>query len=894
MRLNQRLASVLLLGASALALSAGSAFAQATAAADAAGDKSNRVLETVVVTAEKREASVQDVPIAISAFSEAKLDRLQIQGATDIQRSIPNFQFSKGNFTGSNVAIRGIGSKLVAASGDGAVGIHQNGVPLTASAIFETEFYDVQRVEVLRGPQGTLYGRNATGGVLNIISNKAKLADEMSAGAEITGGNYKSLKGKGFLNLPLTENVALRLAGFYTSRDGYTDIVAGPNNGGTVDGRNLYSLRASLFWEIGENTDLSIMAQTFNEDDDRSRISKQMCLKDTRPFPFSQGCLGTGLGFESPNTSASLGGIFTFLPAILGAPTFNLFPVGADGAAGAVNPPNLREVATGVLPTHKAYETQYQGELNHDFGIGKATVALAYQRAGVDSFVDYGQYGVTRTFSSTPLAPGGFVNDPFGTVSNTLQTYDRSQSASTQTTAELRFVSDLEGKFNYTIGGIYIDFKSSGVYNVFSNSLSYHGLRNQANGVVYSTDQWYYTSFTDYRLKAKAVFGEAYFQATDALKFTLGLRNTDDDKTTIARQTLFSRVGSSAAIPFVTQKAKFNETTGRVGFDWKIDLPFTDSSSLYAFASKGYKGGGVNPPQDQSLPPAQRSPETFAPEFVNSIELGSKNILADGRLVANMTLFNYDYEGYQVSKIVNRTSVNENIDAKLKGFEGEFSWEPVDRLVFDLTIGLLSSEIGNVSSIDVLDRTNGNPAFTVLKNLATAANCVVPTAAFNNAVNLANAGAFGPGVNGTSVALGACGGSFAALGVTPTDGTPKNLSGKKLPNTPSSTISLAAQYGWDINDTWSMNVNADVYWQAKSYARIFNGPTDLLPAYSLVNASVTFTNADAGLFATLFVKNIGDKAAQTDHYLTDDSSGLFTNVFLTEPRLFGVTVGKKW
>ncbi|MCA3751727.1 MAG: TonB-dependent receptor, partial [Phenylobacterium sp.] len=161
MRKSNHMKALLIAGASALALSG---------AAQAAEETST--IEELVVTAQKKAESIQDVPIAVSAFSQDALEKSRIDGGPNLVLAIPNVNFSKGNFNGYNFQIRGIGAKLVATSGDAATGIHLNNAPLISNNLFETEFYDVERVEVLRGPQGTLYGRNATGGVVNLISNK--------------------------------------------------------------------------------------------------------------------------------------------------------------------------------------------------------------------------------------------------------------------------------------------------------------------------------------------------------------------------------------------------------------------------------------------------------------------------------------------------------------------------------------------------------------------------------------------------------------------------------------------------------------------------------------------------------------------------------------------------
>ncbi|RYG04372.1 MAG: TonB-dependent receptor, partial [Caulobacteraceae bacterium] len=141
------LRSLLIVGASAAAMS--------TVASPALAQN---VIQELVVTAQKREEALQDVPIAVSAFDQEALQKGKIDGGPNLVLAVPNVNFSKGNFTGYNFQIRGIGSKLVAGSGDAGTGIHLNNAPLISNNLFETEFYDMERVEVLRGPQGTLYG----------------------------------------------------------------------------------------------------------------------------------------------------------------------------------------------------------------------------------------------------------------------------------------------------------------------------------------------------------------------------------------------------------------------------------------------------------------------------------------------------------------------------------------------------------------------------------------------------------------------------------------------------------------------------------------------------------------------------------------------------------------
>ena len=210
------LAKVLLGGAAIAIAGSGTAIAQDNSGQTNASSGGS---EEIVVTAQRREEAIQDVPIAVSALSASQLQDQGLTGGYDLLQAVPNVSFSKGNFTGYNFQIRGVGALVVAAGADAGVSVHLNNAPLTANRLFEADFYDVSRVEVLRGPQGTLYGRNATGGVVNVISTQPGPDFEATLRGE--WGNYNEQRYTAILNLPLANNLAFRIAGTGLSRDGF-------------------------------------------------------------------------------------------------------------------------------------------------------------------------------------------------------------------------------------------------------------------------------------------------------------------------------------------------------------------------------------------------------------------------------------------------------------------------------------------------------------------------------------------------------------------------------------------------------------------------------------------------------------------------------------------------
>ena len=163
-------------------------------------------IEEIIVTAQKTDENIQDVPIAISAFSTESLELQQIETFGDLQFNAPNITFTKSNFTGANMTIRGVNSGTVGASGDSGVAFHVNSVPVP-TRVFETEYYDLDSVEILRGPQGTLYGANSTGGVVNM--KFAKPTDQFEGAVDLEIADYNHRRLKGVINIPLADSLSL-------------------------------------------------------------------------------------------------------------------------------------------------------------------------------------------------------------------------------------------------------------------------------------------------------------------------------------------------------------------------------------------------------------------------------------------------------------------------------------------------------------------------------------------------------------------------------------------------------------------------------------------------------------------------------------------------------------
>ncbi|HEV2561794.1 MAG TPA: TonB-dependent receptor [Rhizomicrobium sp.] len=1001
-------------------------------------------IESVIVTSSKIKGDIQTVPIAITALSQEQLTSRQIAGGPDLVKEVPNLTFSKTNFTGYNIQIRGIGTQAISVTTDPAVAVAFNDMPFIRNHFFEQEFYDVSQVEVLRGPQGTLYGRNATAGVVNVIS--AKPTDQFEAMASADFGNYHNRRFEGMINIPVIDDrVDLRVAGEWTKRDGYSfnQLTNSP-----IDGRDLWSSRVTLGWKPFQNVQTYLVWEHFQENDDRMRTAKQLCKTDPVPTEvlgvpvdpqtggwsdagdyLSQGCRMGSLyapsAFEVPNGYSlpyysAFGGVY--LPI---RDAFNPY-------ASTTQSRNLRVIESSLNPVYKAkndtleFNADYtidpaltlssQTGFNHDFlwstedynrfntqpgaftahegpfdsitqpdpsGLGHCSGGDTLNPGGCNS--DRSTEGAICTPGIPGCIPDGVFCDPQLGCSDRLVAQDLSEESAWQLSQEFRLSSDFSGPLNFSVGGNFLHYETEENYYVFINTLTMfaaqQGLTNDPNihtdfnawvpgisdnhqcldayhgGLVYQNSQNppdsvlgncsyidpnpisslngqghnYFLNQNPYVLNSYAGFGEAYYNIANDLKLTAGLRWTSDHKHFLEIPSELVVTGYGYPTRGVLNQ-QWNQWTGRFATNWSPKLDFTEQTLVYGSFAHGYKAGGANPPGAvlfgagvANLETSQVQPDhppAFKPEFIDAYELGTKNTLLDGALTLDGDVFYYNYKDYQISEIVDRSAINLNFNATVKGAELESTWEPAPGLKFNFAGGYEDTKVGNgQSSIDLMDRTAGDPNWFVIKPFVTlASNCIIPSYVVlyqlagygaNYNVLYADCGqayvdhvdpATGlpyvanptTGVDQPAIPAGAYKGFDPATAPNNGEGIAKNLSGNQLPNAPHFTASLSAEYTMPVSQDWAATLHSDFYWQSQSFARIFNDrPYDKIRGYSNVNLALILTSAE-GWQVMGYLKNVFNTTAITGDFLNSDDSGLTTNVFLTDPRLFGVRVTKNW
>jgi outer membrane receptor protein involved in Fe transport len=762
------------------------------AGAPAVAESANQI-EELVVTAQKREQNLQDVPIAVSAFSAVALDRVQIEDATDIQLSIPNAVLT-GN---DRFTLRGVGNNALAGVDPG-VPTFVNGAAVGYPP--QNEYFDVSRIEVLRGPQGTLYGRNTTGGAINIITRKP--GSEFGGDVSVQAGNYESIRVGGAVDLPLGEVAAVRLAGYSLDRSGYTRNEA---TGNDVDGRSQWGVRGSLVLNLGERTDATLVLSQFEEDSSRAREGKRLC----KAHPVL-GCDPRVLGFDSPDANT------TILQTL--ARNFTPFPAGGNIYAGAPNPQDLRRIAADTDPTYQAEQTTASLEFNHDFGQLTLSAVLGYSEFSSEQNTDWDNADLPFRFTQ-PITY--FKDRTTQVTTNRLLTTDSFTTRGDTRTGELRLASQFEGPLNFLVGYFGAQGTSSGGFETW-----HPAIESFQRALGRPAETWRVSSLTrNGKNETWALFGEGYYEMSPDLRLTVGLRYTEEERSGESRSIVLSGVNPWAYAKFQGQK-----TTYKVAADWSPDLSFTDKTLVYGSVATGYKGGGQN---------TNATAPTFGPETVTAYEVGTKNLLVDGALQANLTAFYYDYTGLQLGQRINGGVVTRNADADIYGIEGEFVYSLGQNWLFDANLSHLNTRIGTFLSEDA-----ANPAQSL--------TATTPTVRIN-------------------------------------------LEGNELPHSPGFKARAGAQYQATVGSSdWTATFRVDATWQDAYYAREYNTPTDRIDAWGVIDLQFRLENDPMGLSARLFVKNLTDDDNITNIIIEDALIGRYRNVRLLEPRTYGVILQKRF
>jgi iron complex outermembrane receptor protein len=634
------------------------------------------MLEEVVVTANKVESNLMETAAAVTSFDANMRDALGIDDAQDIAARTPSLTIAP-----SRISIRGVGRPNIALGSDPGVGLYWDGVYNTENDVFGySNFLDIERVEVLRGPQGTLYGRNSIGGAINFVS--VQPGEEWAGKFVGEVGNYDSYIAQGMVSGPVTDSLSALVALSQIERqDGYQkDVDSGKE------------------YDKAESTYGTITLRHFTTDRWTNTLKGLTRDGSTTPQnPYILEPYTTDFVQEVRDTTTNE--LLNF-PGMFPGQNFANMNQGMTRENPAVHDeedvsldrtPNVDNERDSVI-----FISEYNADrfaLKYTFGYSDFDYKLDYDTDGIraqDSGLDWSQllfFGVpVSVFTGYTLTPSDLTR-PF---------YQNSDF----TSHELQFTTELDGDFNF-IGGLYYynSDEDQGLSFIEHNEDlmdTYRFFGQFINGAV-SDEGYLFKGEASLETTSYAAYGQMTWDWTESTMLTGGIRYSYDEKD--GSDNTFAQYVGDPADPTVYRNVKddWDKVTWRVGVDHFIN----DDHFLYGFVATGYRSGGFN----LMTPTESTDVNSVKPETLTSYEIGYKGTLWDGRLNLTSALYYYDYEDLQVLKsdvIEGVTlSIYENAaEAEAWGLETEVIALLTEGLTFSASWSYNDSEYNEFESVD--------------------------------------------------------------------------------------------------------------------------------------------------------------------------------------------------
>jgi len=646
------------------------------------------VLEEVTVTAQKREQNLQDVGIAVTAFSHDQIKDLGFTNATDIVYQTPSLQLYEFSPTLTVYNLRGVSQNSFADSLEAPIAVYVDGAYVASMGALNGQLFDIERVEVLRGPQGTLYGRNATGGLIHYISQAP--TDQLEVYGEATIGDYDLFEATASVSGPVTDTLRGRLAFKYTEQDGYLEWQRSENAIGEPQvhddirdtyGKDAWAVKGALQFDL---SDAAMVTWRVNYSEDDDVASGGYVRSEAAPDP------ETGLGYYVEENDDS----FEFNGDVQGAFARELLSTTLQFEV-ELNESMQFVSITNYLDMDKTYIEDTDGRAS---GIP----ATAFDSWYVDN--DGEPITVQSFFPDQPIGADlpGFT---FGT-----------DQAFEQISQEFR-LSGTSDALNWQTGFFYLDIDTDNSAFVFGAPALWTGgpasnfqpsQRVEADWQV-TTESW-------------SVFGQAELRLSDAFQLTAGLRWTEDDR----ENQYYTRYRTKEGVDLQTQVDGFPSNIAPVCYaksvdsrclndvadsdaqddysDWagKLQLDWFVNENVLAYfgISRGIKGGNwsapVFPDSINDFLGLERL--SHDEETLISYEGGVKTTLADGLVRVNVAAFYYDYQDYQAFSVINFNQNISNNDAEVMGAELEVFASPWDGWDFMLGASVLDTEVEDVES----------------------------------------------------------------------------------------------------------------------------------------------------------------------------------------------------
>ncbi|GAA4008470.1 TonB-dependent receptor [Sphingomonas humi] len=598
----------------------------------------------IVVTAQKRSERLQEVPLAVSVVSGAALStasRPSIETATLL---VPALNFLKSGTTlNQTIFLRGVGTATFSIAGEPSVSTVVDGVVYARSGEAFTDLVDTDQMEVLRGPQGTLFGKNASAGVINITTKRPTATAGGSVEAGYFEGNEFRLRGT--VNVPLGDQLLSRVTAFYGKYDGNIRNVT---LGTDVNGYKRWGVRGQLLFQPRESTvRLLVIGDYYKNNDD--------CCAEVigtyAPLTATLGGTNQLTGFSSTNP------VFTVLPTPLGDKT--------------------RQVAQNLVTRTQERGWGLSAQVDVDVGTNTLTSITAY-----------------RDWNNTEIRDGDFLPRAYVGFN---ELHDRGPQQSTTLSQEIRLTSPGNQFFTYVLGGYFSRAKAERIFN--REDIVCTAAAGAPTGVLIpcggpnATPSTFPGATADFgsTFTNAAAFGQGVVNLTDAFRVVVGLRYTHDKLSVFhSRNTRLAGPGIQASFPVTTTgtgqpATQFRAKTSESNVSGKVAVQYDLTKDVMAYASytRGYKGPAYNVFFNLN----STGTNVIDPETVNSYEAGLKNSLMNGRLVVNLTAFSAKYKNFQannpdvvagvvVTRFTNAGSVS------TKGAELDLNFQPVRDLTF--------------------------------------------------------------------------------------------------------------------------------------------------------------------------------------------------------------------
>ncbi len=690
------------------------AFLFAAGSGTAQDEAEGLAIEEILVTAQKREQRLQEVPIAITAFDAAAIERAGIREFSDYAAKTPNVGFSnRGNRATTKIGIRGvtnIGGKA------NSVGIYVDEFNIAPNILVtghsrtaDTALFDVERIEVLRGPQGTFFGRNTMGGAISITSRKPVL-DKQNGSLKIEADDWDGYMGRLSFNQPLGERAAVLLTGYYREVGGFLNN-EGPSNASN-DGEES-GVRAAL--RLEPNANLSIDFTLSHSD-----MQQNM-----------QAFVPTGDLGSIPSQLVDVVTFWEFLFAPIPTPAidtsgFPEWPIPTTDVP--FYPDNYDTIATDVANESDSVTDTAIVNLSYDFGQNLTLTSVTgwtendFDVTGDGDMSIYPAFTVSRDSKSTAwsqeLRLASFDNDKFDWMLGVIYSEDEITETDLSTHLADDPYLDAWGAILFALAaqdGL-IDFGDPQIQGALAGGLIPGLFGPQTVGNFEDVDR---ANTTD----SIAIFGDATWHVTESLDLSFGLRWTDDSVvfTEVTRPTISLPVGSDR------QTESYSDVSPRVSLNYSA----SDETLLYATIAKGYKVGGVNSDVTASLAGVERF---FDEETGYNYEVGIKTDLLDRRLRINAAAFFFDWQDLQVrgqDVLSQRQFVQNAADAESKGLEIELTAALTENVEFRLGYGYLDSTFGSFENAvdtngDLFDATGNTIPFAPESTLSASLDIDIP------------------------------------------------------------------------------------------------------------------------------------------------------------------------